>query len=191
MNWKEHKKRLMKEPGFKAEYDALELEYKLARELIRLRLSKGLTQEQLAKKINTKQAGIARLESDLLARVKFAFRRQPPPRVGFSGDHIHRHYLDVQNLPFENDVSALDDSRAGAVVGNCVSHNIIVAANERDGLRAGSELKRVGEGVPQRGQRQSDSDNGENKNNRRNSFHGRWPLRVAYRRWLIADGDKR
>ncbi|HLC23203.1 MAG TPA: helix-turn-helix transcriptional regulator [Dehalococcoidia bacterium] len=63
MNWKEHKKRLMKEPGFKAEYDALELEYKLARELIRLRLSKGLTQEQLAKKINTKQAGIARLES--------------------------------------------------------------------------------------------------------------------------------
>ncbi len=63
MNWREHKKLLMKEPEFKAEYDALELEYKLARELIRLRLAKGLTQEELASRINTKQAGIARLES--------------------------------------------------------------------------------------------------------------------------------
>ncbi|MBI2957624.1 MAG: helix-turn-helix transcriptional regulator [Chloroflexi bacterium] len=63
MNWKEHKKQLMKDPKFKAEYDALELEYKLARELVRLRLAKGLTQEQLARKVNTKQAGIARLES--------------------------------------------------------------------------------------------------------------------------------
>ena len=54
MNWKEHKKRLMKEPEFKAEYDALDLEYKLARDLIRLRLAKGLTQEQLASKVMTK-----------------------------------------------------------------------------------------------------------------------------------------
>lgn len=63
MNWKEHKKRLMKDPEFKDEYDALELENTLARELIRLRLAKGLTQEQLAAKVHTKQAGIARLES--------------------------------------------------------------------------------------------------------------------------------
>ena len=63
MNWREHKKRLMKDPEFRAEYEALELEYKLASALIQLRLSKGLTQEELAKRLHTKQASIARLES--------------------------------------------------------------------------------------------------------------------------------
>lgn len=63
MNWKEHKEQLLKDKDFRAEYSALALEHKVASELIRLRLSKGLTQEQLASKTNTKQAGIARLES--------------------------------------------------------------------------------------------------------------------------------
>jgi transcriptional regulator with XRE-family HTH domain len=63
MNWKEHKKRLLKDPEFRKEYEALEPEYKLASALIRLRLAKGLTQEQLAELLNTKQESIARLES--------------------------------------------------------------------------------------------------------------------------------
>lgn len=63
MNWREHKKRLMKDPEFRAEYEALEPEYKLASTLIQLRVSKGLTQEELAKRLHTKQASIARLES--------------------------------------------------------------------------------------------------------------------------------
>ncbi len=63
MNWREHKKRLLKDPEFRKEYEALEPEYKLASALIRLRLEKGLTQEQLAKLLNTKQESIARLES--------------------------------------------------------------------------------------------------------------------------------
>ncbi len=63
MNWKEHKKRLLKDPGFRKEYEALEPEYRLAAALIRLRLAKGLTQEDLAKRLNTKQESIARLES--------------------------------------------------------------------------------------------------------------------------------
>ncbi len=63
MNWKEHKKRLLKDPEFRKEYEGLEPEYKLASDLIRLRLAKGLTQEQLAKLLNTKQESIARLES--------------------------------------------------------------------------------------------------------------------------------
>jgi transcriptional regulator with XRE-family HTH domain len=62
MNWKEQKKQLLKNPQFVKEYDALETEYKLAATLIRLRLAKGLTQEDLAKLLNTKQESIARLE---------------------------------------------------------------------------------------------------------------------------------
>jgi predicted transcriptional regulator len=63
MNWKEQKKQLMKNPEFVKEYKALEPEYKLAANLIRLRLAKGLTQEDLAKMLNTKQESIARLEN--------------------------------------------------------------------------------------------------------------------------------
>src|SRR4030042_2444410 len=63
MNWREQKKRLLKDPEFRKEYEALEPEYKLASALIRLRLEKGLTQEQLAQLLNTKQESIARLES--------------------------------------------------------------------------------------------------------------------------------
>ncbi len=63
MNWKEHKKRMLKDPDFREEYNALGPEFKLAAELIRLRLAKGLTQEQLARLLNTKQESIARLES--------------------------------------------------------------------------------------------------------------------------------
>lgn len=63
MNWKEHKKQLMKDPEFREEYEVLEPEYQLAATLIRLRLAKGLTQEGLAEILKTKQASIARLES--------------------------------------------------------------------------------------------------------------------------------
>jgi hypothetical protein len=40
MNWKEQKKKLMKNPEFVKEYDALDPEYKLAATLVRLRLAK-------------------------------------------------------------------------------------------------------------------------------------------------------
>lgn len=63
MNWKEHKKRLMKDPEFRQEYEALEPEYRLASSVIQLRLSKGWSQEELAQKLQTKQSAIARLES--------------------------------------------------------------------------------------------------------------------------------
>jgi hypothetical protein len=48
MNWKEQKEKLMQNPEFVREYNALESEYKLAVALIRLCLAKGLTQEDLA-----------------------------------------------------------------------------------------------------------------------------------------------
>jgi transcriptional regulator with XRE-family HTH domain len=63
MNWREHKKQLMKDPEFREEYEALAPEHRLASDLIRLRLARGLTQAQLAALLHTRQESIARLES--------------------------------------------------------------------------------------------------------------------------------
>lgn len=56
-------KKDLKDPEFKKEYDALEEEFTIAKEVINLRLKAGLTQKQLAEKAGTSQPAIARLES--------------------------------------------------------------------------------------------------------------------------------
>lgn len=61
--WEEVKKELLKNPEVKKEYDRLGPRYKIISDLIGLRIKKGFTQEQLAKKIGTKQSAIARVES--------------------------------------------------------------------------------------------------------------------------------
>jgi len=57
------KKELLRNPAFKREYDALEVEYALIRQIIDKRLKKGLSQKDLAEKVGTKQSAISRLES--------------------------------------------------------------------------------------------------------------------------------
>lgn len=57
------KTELLKDPEFKAEYDALEPEYELIRQLIQARNDRNMTQKQLAERVGTKQSNIARLES--------------------------------------------------------------------------------------------------------------------------------
>lgn len=61
----------MQDPEFKAAYDALEEEFALASALIEARASAGLTQEEVAQRMGTTQAVIARLES---GRVKHSTR---------------------------------------------------------------------------------------------------------------------
>lgn len=63
MNFKEYKTQLLANPEIKKEYDRLEPEYELIRSIIRERLRKNMTQEQLAEKIGTQKASIARLEN--------------------------------------------------------------------------------------------------------------------------------
>jgi ribosome-binding protein aMBF1 (putative translation factor) len=52
-----------KSPSYVRVYEALEAEFNLAEAVIRARAAAGLTQEQLAKRMHTTQAVIARLES--------------------------------------------------------------------------------------------------------------------------------
>jgi ribosome-binding protein aMBF1 (putative translation factor) len=53
----------MKDPEFRADYDALEDEFALASALIKARGDADLTQEQVAAAMGTSQAFVARLES--------------------------------------------------------------------------------------------------------------------------------
>lgn len=52
-----------KDPEYVKEYDALEEEFALAETFIRARVQADLTQEQVAERMGTTQAVIARLES--------------------------------------------------------------------------------------------------------------------------------
>ena len=58
--WKREK---LKDPAFKKEYDALESEFALARELIGARAKAKLSQAQVARRMGTSQSAVARMES--------------------------------------------------------------------------------------------------------------------------------
>lgn len=51
------------DPKYRAEYEALDEEFQLARTLIEARTRAGLSQTQLARRMKTSQSYIARLES--------------------------------------------------------------------------------------------------------------------------------
>jgi ribosome-binding protein aMBF1 (putative translation factor) len=60
---KEYRAQLLADPEVKAAYEALTDEYALARAIIEARVSSGLTQEELARRMDTTQSVIARWES--------------------------------------------------------------------------------------------------------------------------------
>ena len=57
------KKKALENPEVKAEYESLSAVYRLKKKLIGLRKKAGLTQEELANKLNTKKSNISRLEN--------------------------------------------------------------------------------------------------------------------------------
>lgn len=62
-DFERHLNEMMKDPDFKAEYETLEPEYAMIRQVIQARIDKKMTQEELALKVGTKQSNIARFES--------------------------------------------------------------------------------------------------------------------------------
>ncbi len=66
----------MKNKVFAEEYNALEEEFELAREVIKLRIKAKLTQSELAKRAGTSQPAIARLESGTYRNLTLSFLRR-------------------------------------------------------------------------------------------------------------------
>jgi predicted transcriptional regulator len=62
MNYKEHRKKLLKDKTVKAEYEKLLPEYELARSIMEQRLKKKMTQLDVAKKTGMPQSSVARIE---------------------------------------------------------------------------------------------------------------------------------
>jgi ribosome-binding protein aMBF1 (putative translation factor) len=56
-------RRFLKDPAFRREYEALDVEFMLIAEVFKARKRSGLTRAQLAKRLKTTQSAIARLES--------------------------------------------------------------------------------------------------------------------------------
>ena len=58
----ELKKRLMRNPEFRAEYEKADAEYRLIAAMVRARTKAKLSQAQLAERMGTTQSAVARLE---------------------------------------------------------------------------------------------------------------------------------
>ncbi len=60
--WEEHRRQLLKDPKVFKAYQELQPEFAIIDKIIRMRIEKGITQKELAKRMKTKQSAISRLE---------------------------------------------------------------------------------------------------------------------------------
>jgi transcriptional regulator with XRE-family HTH domain len=82
----------LKDPAYREEYDALEGEFVIATALIRARARAGLTQEQLAERMGTKQEVVARWEGGKVlpstrTLAKFAKATGTTLQISFAPSH--------------------------------------------------------------------------------------------------------
>lgn len=72
----------LRNPEFLKEYEALEEEFEIAKQVIDLRIKQGLTQKELAEKVHTSQSCIARLESGTYQNLSVSFLRRVSVALG-------------------------------------------------------------------------------------------------------------
>lgn len=63
LHWSDFEKELLAQPGFSEASKTTELEYQVARSILAARLKRGMTQQDLAIAMHTKQSVISRAES--------------------------------------------------------------------------------------------------------------------------------
>lgn len=63
VDWEDFSQELLKKPGFKEALRETEIEYQIARSVIEARVKRGWSQAKLAKRLNTKQSVISRVEN--------------------------------------------------------------------------------------------------------------------------------
>ncbi|WP_156104687.1 helix-turn-helix domain-containing protein [Spirochaeta lutea] len=81
-NYETYKKDLLKNESVRIEYEKLEEEFILAKEVMELRKEKNLTQTELAKEVGTSQPAIARLESGNYKNLSLKFLRKVAEALG-------------------------------------------------------------------------------------------------------------
>lgn len=63
MDWKTHKRQLLRDPEVRKAIKKSELEFQIAKSIIEARIRRGMTQKELARKLKTKQSVISRVET--------------------------------------------------------------------------------------------------------------------------------
>lgn len=61
-NWDIYKQKLLKKPDFKKLYEEFRPEFEIAKAIVRARIENKITQKELARKMNTTQSVISRVE---------------------------------------------------------------------------------------------------------------------------------
>jgi len=82
--FEEFEKEALKDPAFKAEYEALSTEFELIRQFIKARQKADISQSDLAKKLKVQQPAIARLEGGGYAKTSIAKLSQVANVLGCS-----------------------------------------------------------------------------------------------------------
>ncbi len=79
VTFNEFKNKALSNPEVKKEYENLKPIFEIKKQLLQARLKKGLTQEEVAKRMNTSKSNISRLESlsnkyvpNLMTLIKYA-----------------------------------------------------------------------------------------------------------------------
>ena len=82
ISYEEFRDQQLSDTEVRREYETLETEFVLAKEVLELRRQRNLTQEQLAQRMGTSQPAIARIESGNYRNVSLAFIRRLAEALG-------------------------------------------------------------------------------------------------------------
>jgi len=93
-NFDRYLERKLQDPGFRARFEAADRAWDIALQLVALRQARGLTQNQVAELLGTKQQAIARLEDPTYTGHSLSMVRRYVEALGAS--------LDVTIVPIED-----------------------------------------------------------------------------------------